>query len=240
MNGELRNIVDWLDSNKHSLNISKTHFNLFRSQGMRKPLINEDLIIKNESNNQDHKTKFLGVIVDEKLTWFEHIQYVKCKISKGSGIICKARQLLNSKTLCTLYYCFVYPYLNYCVEVWGDTFKTYLQAQKRVLRMISYSKLNASVDHLYKYYNIMQLKKIFFYKVALLMFRVKTSSAPSVFRELFIENRNVHDYFTRQHDKFHVPNAKRNRPVSQIRAPPGGLSRTSGKLWQDYSNCYSR
>ena len=29
-----------------------------------------------------------------------------------------------------------------------------------------------------------------------------------------------------------------NRPVSQIRAPSGGLSRTSGKLWQDYSNCY--
>ena len=28
------------------------------------------------------------------------------------------------------------------------------------------------------------------------------------------------------------------RPVSQIRAPSGGLSRTSGKLWQDYSNCY--
>ena len=181
---------------------------------MRKPFINEDLIIKNESINQDHKTKFLGVIVDEKLTWFEHIQYIKCKIAKGIGIICKARKLLNSKTLCTLYYCFVYPDLNYCVEVWGDTFKTYLQAlvklQKRVLRIISYSKWNASVDHLYKYYNIMQLKKIFFYKVALLMFRVKTSSAPSIFRELFIENRSVHDYFTRQHDKFHVPNAKRN------------------------------
>ena len=29
-----------------------------------------------------------------------------------------------------------------------------------------------------------------------------------------------------------------NRPVSQIRAPSGGLSRTSRKLWQDYSNCY--
>ena len=78
MNGELLNIVDWLDSNKLSLNVSKTHFILFRSQGMRKPFINEDLIIKNESINQDHKTKFLGVIVDEKLTWFEHIQYIKC------------------------------------------------------------------------------------------------------------------------------------------------------------------
>ena len=88
MNGELLNIVDWLDSNKLSLNVSKTHFILFRSQGMRKPLINENLIIKNESINQDHKTKFLGVIVDEKLTWFEHIQYIKCKIAKGIGIIC--------------------------------------------------------------------------------------------------------------------------------------------------------
>ena len=165
MNGELLNIVDWLDSNKLSLNVSKTHFILFRSQGMRKPLINEDLIIKNESINQDHKAKFLGVIVDEKLTLFEHIQYIKCKIAKGIGIICKARQLLNSKTLCTPYYCFMYPYLYHCVEVWGDTFKTYLQTliklQKIVLRTISYSKWNASVDHLYKYYDIMQLKNIF-------------------------------------------------------------------------------
>ena len=42
------------------------------------------------------------------------------------------------------------------------------------------------------------------------MFRVKTLSALSVFQELFIENRNVHDYLTRQQDKFHVPNAMRN------------------------------
>ena len=96
MNGELLDIVEWLDSKKLSLDVSKTHFILFRSQGMHKPLINEDLIIKNETINQDHKTKFLCVIVDEKLTWFEHIQYIKCKITKGIGIICKARQLLNS------------------------------------------------------------------------------------------------------------------------------------------------
>ena len=113
--------------------------------------------------------------------------------------------------LCTLYYCFVYPYLNYCVEVWGDTFKTYLQAlvklQKKVLRMISYSKWNASVDHLYKYHNIMQLKKI--YSCTSYVSSedlICTVCIPGTFHK----NRNVHDYFTRQHDKFHVPNAKRN------------------------------
>ena len=46
MNGELLNIVDWLDCNRLSLNVSKTHFILFRSQWMRKPVVNEFLIIK--------------------------------------------------------------------------------------------------------------------------------------------------------------------------------------------------
>ena len=101
---------------------------------------------KGESIKLYHKNKFLGVIVDEKLTWFEHIQHIKCKISIGIDMICKARRLLNSETICTLYHCFVYQFLSYYVEVWGDTFKTYLQAlvelQKRVLRIISYSKWN--------------------------------------------------------------------------------------------------
>ena len=76
MNIELNKIVDWLDCNKRSLIVSKTHFILFRPQGMRKPLICENLEIRGECIQQDRKTKFLGVIVDEKLTWVDHIQYI--------------------------------------------------------------------------------------------------------------------------------------------------------------------
>ena len=46
MNGELLDIVDWLDCNRLSLNVSKTQFIMFRSQGMRNPIINEELTIK--------------------------------------------------------------------------------------------------------------------------------------------------------------------------------------------------
>ena len=58
----------------------------------------------------------------------------------------------------------------------------------------------------------MQLKKIHLYKVALLMFRVTLLilSAPSVFRAIFIEKKDVHNYDARQREKFHVPNVKRN------------------------------
>ena len=52
--------------------------------------------------------------------------YIKGKLSKGIGIIHKARKVLKKETLLKIYYAFLYPYLTYCIEVWGNTFQCYL------------------------------------------------------------------------------------------------------------------
>ena len=72
-NIELTKIFDWLDCDKLSLKVAKTHYILCWSQSMHKPLICENLEIRGECIQRDRKTKFLGVIVDEKLTWADHI-----------------------------------------------------------------------------------------------------------------------------------------------------------------------
>ena len=207
-------INEWLYCNKLSLNVSKTHFIIFKSQGMRNPIVNESLVIRNEVIKRDRKTKFLGVMIDEKLSWTEHINYIKSKIAKGIGIICKARKLLNIKTLCTLYYCFVYPYLNYCNEIWGGSPKTHLsplvKLQNRVIRLISFSGWNVDCDSLYENYEVLQLYKVYVYKIANVMFQVKHKIAPKVLHDMFVLNRECHNYETRQSDHFHVPQAKRN------------------------------
>ena len=59
MNNELTKIVDWFDCNKLSLNITKTHYILFRSQGMHKPFICENLEIRDECIQRDRKQIFL-------------------------------------------------------------------------------------------------------------------------------------------------------------------------------------
>ena len=214
MNNELMKINEWLYCNKLSLNVSKTHFIIFKSQGMRNPIVNESLVIRNEVIKRDRKTKFLGVMIDEKLSWTEHINYIKSKIAKGIGIICKARKLLNIKTLCTLYYCFVYPYLNYCNEIWGGSPKTHLsplvKLQNRVIRLISFSGWNVDCDSLYENYEVLQLYKVYVYKIANVMFQVKHKIAPKVLHDMFVLNRECHNYETRQSDHFHVPQAKRN------------------------------
>ena len=70
------------------------------------------------------KTKFLGVIIDNKLSWQDH---VASKVSRGMGMIIKARNYLNRKSLLTLYYTFVYPYLTYCNHIWGNIYQSNLK-----------------------------------------------------------------------------------------------------------------
>ena len=70
--------------------------------------------------------KYLGVIIDSKLNWISHITYVKNQVAKGIGIRRRARQCVNKKTLTNLYHTFRFPYLIYCVKVWGSACKTNL------------------------------------------------------------------------------------------------------------------
>ena len=211
---------NWLDCNRLSLNVSKTHFILFRSQGIGKPVVSEPLIIKNESIKQEYKTKFLGVIMDEKLSWCDHIQYIKNKIAKRIGIISKARRLLNNETLCTLYNCFVYPYLNYCVEIWGNIFGnsptdigeiTEKSTQNHKLLTMACIRWPFSQTLWYH-----ATGEDTFLQSRIIDVPRKNMSAPLVLREFFTENRYVHDYNTRQKDQFHVPNAKRNHLQRRI------------------------
>ena len=71
MNEDLKEIARWLRVNKLSLNIKKTHFMIFSDKN--KPISNLAIKIDGELVNEVQKTKFLGVIIDKKLSWKEHI-----------------------------------------------------------------------------------------------------------------------------------------------------------------------
>ena len=125
-NVELISLCDWLKSNKLSLNTQKTFFMVFHRARLKSANCNE-LIIDNASITRVYSAKYLGIIIDVKFNWIEHITYINNKISKAIGIMYKARQYLNKSSLVNLYYSYVYPYLTYCIEVWGCAYPTHLQ-----------------------------------------------------------------------------------------------------------------
>ena len=97
-----------------------------------------DLVIDNASITRVNSAKYLGIIIDVKFNWIEHITYIKNKISKAIGIMYKARQYLNKSSLFNLYYSYVYPYLTYCIEVWGCAYPTHLQCLFLLQKNYSY------------------------------------------------------------------------------------------------------
>ena len=79
VNYELNAIVDWLNANKMSLNVEKTHFMIFHPKG-KKIHHSESIKIMGSNISEVKFTKFLGVMIDCLLTWKNHIDYICSKI----------------------------------------------------------------------------------------------------------------------------------------------------------------
>ena len=118
-NTELLKVSDWLNSNKLTINLKKTNYMVFHRSRIKTNSIN--LVILKKTSETTRSTKFLGVIIDNKLKWTDHITYIKKKISRAIGIIHRARTFLDKINLKNLYHSIVFPYLIYCTEIWGNS-----------------------------------------------------------------------------------------------------------------------
>ena len=76
--------------------------------------------IHNKYIEQVDTTKFLGILIDNNLTWKAHTSHITKTVSKYNGNIKKVRPFLNSESLHTLYNTLILPYLTCCTIVWGD------------------------------------------------------------------------------------------------------------------------
>ena len=221
MNNEIDKVVDWLKVNRLSLNLKKTHFLIFRRR-RAKFNINEKLIIDKIEIDMKEFTKFLGVLIDQNLVFDKHIHYIKGKISRGIGILYKCKAFFNKNTLLSLYNSFIYPYFNYCITVWGNTFdchlRTLVNLQKRAVRLVAGMGKYEHSDPLFKELNILKLHQIYIQTVQLFIFKFHRNLLPEFFKEFYQFNNTSHHYHTREQNLFRTP-LLRSFPASRsIRA----------------------
>ena len=134
---ELENISEWFKANKLSLNIKKTNYTLFHRSSTKDelPLKLPDLKFANSALKRQTSIKFLGVMLDENISWKEHIENktvkqqktVENKLSKNIGLLCKAKQLLDNESLKIIYFPYIHSYFNYANIAWGSTDPTKLK-----------------------------------------------------------------------------------------------------------------
>lgn len=213
MNHELQNVYVWLSANKLSLNVNKTHYIVFTSPRM--PIeSHDDLFINNNILNQVFHTKFIGVVSDSKLNWSNHIHYIKLKVTRGIGVLCRCKKNLMRSSLKTIYLSFIYSHLIYCIHVWGSSCKTNMTPlfilQKRAIRVITSSKYDCPSDPLFRSLGLLNLYNMYIYSVSLFMFKYHFGYSHSTINELFVSNITVHHINTRQRDNLHIPICRNN------------------------------
>ena len=150
VNIELMKITQWIRANKLSLNIKKTKCMLFSNSI---ELLPNDVVIDGHALEVVKDITFLGVTVDNKLSWKPHIDNVCKKISRNVGVINRLKPYLPSGALHILYSSLILPYLNYGILAWGTSSQIHLERilllQKKSLRIISNSSYYAHTDPLF-------------------------------------------------------------------------------------------
>ena len=171
---------------------------------------NDDLqlSIDGQTISQVNETIFLGVIIDDRMTFKSHIHvnHIAGKMSKGVGIICKARQLLPQYSLKTIYRAIVEPYMTYCIEVWGHTYGTYtnklFMLQKQLMRLSTYSEYDAHTTPLFKSMQQLIFKQLYKYFAAVLVYKSVNNQLPYPFIDYFLfvmSARNGNCLITKYH-----------------------------------------
>ena len=128
--------------------------------------------MNNQEISEVKSTKFLGVIINNQLNWKNHLDYICTKIAKNIGIILKARHVFEKHTLLSLYYSLIYPYLTYCIQVWGATYQSRLSKlmilQKKIVRIIHGVPHRTHTEPLFLVLNVLKVSNLYKYNIALL------------------------------------------------------------------------
>ncbi len=241
INNELNEINNWFRANKLSVNASKTNYMILGTPHLTNKYYDSSndpsdgtsdmqnksvgkriqVILNDVSLQRVGYTKFLGVIIDENLTWKKHIDAISKTISRNAGMLTKLKHYVPEYILYSLYCTLILPYINYGILIWGNTCKTYLdkliKLQKWAIRTISYEHYRCHTGPLFKKHNVLNICDTFKLELGLFMYKHQTNHLPSVFSEYFVRNNQIHKYQTRNASDYSINKTKKKYSDRAIR-----------------------
>lgn len=197
-NLDLSILNDWFKSNKLSLNVDKTFYMVFsnRQTDINSRIMIGDAVIKQVSN-----FKFLGIYIDDKITWKTHTQNCKNKIASSLYAINSVKNILPLEHLSILYSSLVKPYIEYGLLLWGGTFKTHLKPiainQRKCLRAITHSNYYSDTRPIFSKIKQLPLNELYKLHLGKFMYQYYRQDLPPKLNNIFTLNNEVHNYNTR-------------------------------------------
>ena len=150
--------------------------------------------------------KFLGITLDESLSWRKQLSSINSKISKALFVIKQVKFSLPIESLHTLYFSLLHPHLTYGILAWGNAKNNLLQKtqtiQKRAMRTIYNKRYNSHTDPLFKESRILKISDLYQLEVMTFMHDITHGKLPIsfvFFIDFIFNNSNITSA------RYHIP-----------------------------------
>ena len=134
LNSDLKHLCRWFNDNLLTLNVSKCKFVIYGSSRKVAKFDNVSITVNDSTLDRIDSFKYLGVTIQQNLTWSEHIDNISKKFNQRLGFIRRIKFLLPKQARLTLYNSLVLPLLDYSDIVWGDKNNSILMNNLQVLQ----------------------------------------------------------------------------------------------------------
>ena len=181
----------WFLVNRLSLSVDKMCYSIFGNQHNDSFTPNLQVEINGKAIQKIECCKYLGICINNNLSWREHIDYVHKKLIKFTSIFYKIRNKLNCDILKLLYFAFVYPHLLYGIEIYGNTCYSFInkleKLNNKILRILQNKSLSTHSIELYKHYNTLPITDLHLYQILLFVHKFihHRQNLPDIFATYF-------------------------------------------------------
>ena len=179
----------WCECNKLTINFDKTFFLLFAAKNKRihhniKELVCDDIVLKRSSS-----IKYIGIIIDDKLSFHEHVNFLCKSLYRYFGVFNKMKHYVSESFARQLYYAFVYSRISYGIEIFGNSSKTLTQRiqtiQSKLLKLLLNIDYRTPTNTLHKRMNILKVEDIYKNNLISLVSKCLRGSCPLPFKNYF-------------------------------------------------------
>ena len=189
----------WFRANKMTLNAEKSSFTIFKSNRLNIPNLPDQIEFLDKKIDKSSSIRFLGLTLDENLSWDQHINELSNKLKSLFHIFYNIRDFLRESDIKTLYYTLVYSRIKYGISLYGQAAQNKIQKiqvlQNQLLKVLSNKKRRYSTEKLHREFDILMVQDIKNHEILTFVHNYFYNNLPPVFDDYFIKFN--HRYNTR-------------------------------------------
>ena len=217
----IKNVNEWFIANKLTLNVDKTSFIIFRSKRNNINNLPDTISHENIKIKRETKIKYLGLILEEHLSWNQHVNEICNKLKCFFPLFYNIRQYLEKENIRNIYYTMIYSRIKYGCIITGQTTNENLNKiqtlQNKLLKVLYYKSYRYSTNNLHNELSILKYNDLINQETLSFVYKYVHSELPSVFSGYFSHRHELVEMIEEQRKRrFTLPRYKTDMGKSTI------------------------